>query len=87
MKPPVPQEYDQWLEQLQTVDFVLTELQLYLDTHPSDPQALQQFRAWTERRRLIAGQFEAQFGPLEATGGARSLHHWDWVESPWPWQV
>ncbi|CAB3391597.1 spore coat protein CotJB [Kyrpidia spormannii] len=87
MKPPVPEEYYQWLEQLQTVDFVLMELHLYLDTHPGDVQALQQYRAWNERRKAIAAEFEARFGPLTAGGNGRSAHHWEWVESPWPWQV
>jgi spore coat protein JB len=87
MKAPVPQEYYQWLEQLQTVDFVLLELQLYLDTHPGDLQALQQFHGWRERRKLVKSQFEARFGSLHPVDSAGTPYHWDWGEPPWPWQV
>ncbi|MBX6396251.1 MAG: spore coat protein CotJB [Alicyclobacillaceae bacterium] len=87
MKAPVPHEYYQWLDQLQAVDFVLLELQLYLDTHPGDLQALQQFHSWRERRKLIKAQFEARFGSLHPVDSTRASHHWDWVETPWPWQV
>ncbi|MEH7495492.1 spore coat protein CotJB, partial [Neobacillus niacini] len=47
----IPAEYYQMLEQLQAVDFVLVELQLYLDTHPDDLEAIKQFNHYARERK------------------------------------
>jgi len=41
-------EYYRDLEEIQAVDFALVELKLYLDTHPNDQQAMQQFNEYTQ---------------------------------------
>jgi spore coat protein JB len=83
----VPAEYYQLMEQLQTVDFVLVELTLYLDTHPDDTEAVNQFNQYAKDRRRIKKLFESQFGPLIQFGNSYSGYPWNWKDSPWPWQV
>lgn len=83
----VPAEYYQLMEQLQTVDFVLVELTLYLDTHPDDTEAVDQFNQYAKERRRIKKLFESQFGPLIQFGNSYSGYPWNWKDSPWPWQV
>jgi spore coat protein JB len=83
----VPAEYYQIMEQLQAVDFVLIELTLYLDTHPDDMEAIQQFNQFTKERKRIKKTFESQFGPLLQYGNSYSGYPWNWKDSPWPWQV
>lgn len=83
----VPDEYYQLMEQLQTVDFVLVELTLYLDTHPNDSEAIHQFNQFSKERRHIKKTFESQFGPLMEFGNSYSGYPWTWNDSPWPWQV
>ncbi len=39
----MPKEYYQLLEELQAIDFVHVELNLYLNTHPHDLEAIKQF--------------------------------------------
>ncbi len=80
-------EYRMELLELQKVDFALVELTLYLDTHPTDMQALQQFNQLAQRRQLLANEFEMKYGPLMQFGHSFSRFPWQWVESPWPWQV
>lgn len=80
-------DYYRQLEQLQTLDFVLVELTLYLDTHPTDSAALQQFNQTAQQRQQLAGIFEQQFGPLLQFGLSFSRDPWQWVQTPWPWQV
>lgn len=76
------------LEELQRADFVLVELQLYLDTHPGDAQAIQQFNQFVQYRTQLAQRYEAEYGPLMQFGhSGYSKHPWQWVETPWPWQV
>lgn len=83
----MPPEYYALLEDLQAIDFVLVELTLYLDTHPNDYEAIQQFNNYSYQRKLVAKQFEAQFGPLLQYGHSYTGYPWNWDDSPWPWQV
>lgn len=80
-------EYYRQLHELQSIDFVLVELQLYLDTHPHDTQAVQQFNHFAQTRQKLAANFESQYGPLQSFGNSLSKSPWQWVDTPWPWQV
>lgn len=75
------------LHELQTIDFVLVELNLYLDTHPHDAAALQQFNQFAEARKKVAQLYEANYGPLMHFGHSTSPGAWKWNDTPWPWQV
>ncbi|MBW5447794.1 spore coat protein CotJB [Cohnella sp. CFH 77786] len=79
--------YRKQLEELQKIDFVLVELTLYLDTHPTDMQAIQQYNQLAQRRRQVCQDFEMRYGPLMAFGHSFSRFPWQWPETPWPWQV
>jgi len=79
--------YCRELEELQKTDFALVELTLYLDTHPTDMQAVQQFNQLAQRRQQLAHAFEMKHGPLMQYGHSFSRFPWQWVETPWPWQV
>jgi spore coat protein JB len=85
-KPCEPEYYD-LLEKLQALDFVLVELNLYLDTHPDDLQAIQQFNVLTQERTQLANIFQEKYGPLQGFGRAYSRYPWEWSKVPWPWQV
>lgn len=47
----VPKEYYQLLKEIQAIDFVLVELNLYLDTHPNDYDAIEQFNNYSQKSR------------------------------------
>ncbi|TCP31674.1 spore coat protein JB [Scopulibacillus darangshiensis] len=83
----LPKAYYDMLEELQTVDFVLVELNLYLDTHPDDLEALKQFNTFSKKSRELRDRFEEQFGPLDQFGHSYSSYPWKWNDTPWPWQV
>ncbi len=80
-------EYYQMLEELQAVDFVLVELTLYLDTHPYDYDAIEQFNLYVRKSKELTNNFEAKFGPLMEFGKSYSDYPWNWNDTPWPWQV
>jgi spore coat protein JB len=80
-------EYYEMLEKLQALDFVLVELNLYLDTHPDDLRAIEQFNQLTCERTVLANEFQLKYGPLQNFGRAYSKFPWEWSQSPWPWQV
>ncbi|MFD0716450.1 spore coat protein CotJB [Paenibacillus sp. GCM10027626] len=81
------EQYYVLLEQLQQLEFALVDLTLYLDTHPGDSQAVQQFNQIAQQRQQCAHQFESLYGPLMQFGHSFSKYPWQWVETPWPWQV
>lgn len=83
----VDDAYYKQLHELQAVDFVLVELNLYLDTHPTDANAIQQYNQYAELRMRLAHQFESQYGPLMNFGHSFSSVPWAWNDTPWPWQV
>ncbi|MBZ5749095.1 MULTISPECIES: spore coat protein CotJB [Metabacillus] len=83
----LPDEYYRLLLEIQEVDFVLVELTLYLDTHPNDLQALQQFNQFTLKSKQLKQSFEAKFGMLQQFGGSFADANWSWGTAPWPWQV
>lgn len=83
----MPPEYYSQLEELQAVDFVIVELTLYLDTHPDDQDAVQQYNSYVQQRKKIKREFEKHFGSLTSFGYSYSRFPWDWKEAPWPWQV
>lgn len=75
------------LHELQAVDFALVELTLYLDTHPTDLKALEQYNQLAKQRQEIACAYEAKYGPLLHYGHSYSRYPWQWDDTPWPWQV
>lgn len=80
-------QYYEWLQQIQEADFVLVELTLYLDTHPFDKQALEQFNQFSHYSRQLKARFEEKYGPLLQYGNSPGGSEWKWSQTPWPWQV
>ncbi|ACA41211.1 spore coat protein CotJB [Lysinibacillus sphaericus] len=80
-------EFYTLLEEIQAIDFVIVELNLYLDTHPHDYTAIQQFNENTEKSMKLKVNFEQKFGPLMNFGRSYSDYPFNWVDTPWPWQV
>jgi len=83
----MPPEFYQLLEEIQAIDFVIVELNLYLDTHPDDFDAINQFNEMTEQSMKLKIQYEEKFGPLMNFGRSYSNYPFNWVDTPWPWQV
>ena len=54
------------LEWVQALCFVVVDMQLYLDTHPCDQEALAYYREAVENYEKAKMEFEEAFGPLTA---------------------
>lgn len=72
------------LGELQALEFVLTELGLYLDTHQNDAQAMELYRQYVALEKEGRARYEAKYGPVTQTATAQSKT-WDWLRDPWPW--
>lgn len=87
------------LNELDAVSFCVNDLTLYLDTHPTDTQALDLFGQYLEKRKTLMEEFESKFEPLTidcvkaegmheaktecSYGGQR---HFTWVDGRTPWE-
>ena len=73
------------LEMVQALCFVVVDMQLYLDTHPCDADALAFYRNAVANYEKAKRQFEDMYGPLTAE---QSLNEdrWDWADMPLPWE-
>ena len=68
---------------ISALDFMLTDLNLYLDTHPCDVNALMLFNNINAQSKMYRKEFNESFGPL--TPGSTSNCNWNWIDNPWPW--
>ena len=73
------------LEKIRALSFVKTELELYLDTHPTCKRALEYYHKTLDELETLVESYETEHGPLTAAG-VRSAEKWSWIETPWPWQ-
>jgi spore coat protein JB len=79
--------YYELMQSMQETDFVLVELNLYLDTHPDDQAAIAQYNQYVQKSMSLKHQFQSLFGPLYHFGNSYSPAPFGWKEAPWPWQV
>lgn len=78
-------EEEQLKQFITEVSFALDDVQLYLDTHPCDKDALQYYQKYRTLRRQALDEYQKKFGPLEEDG-VESTCYWTWIEDPWPWK-
>lgn len=72
------------LRAIQMYDFYLYELNLYLDTHPNDSQALALFKKYTMLKNAAYETYIEKYGPI--TADQSSDDKFNWVDDPWPWE-
>lgn len=66
--------------------FVMYEALLFLDTHPTDAQALQYYREVSRMYLAAKKVYEETIGPL-TLDSVDSDNYWAWVKTPWPWEM
>lgn len=86
------------LKQINETSFTINDLTLYLDTHPTDSQALEAFSQTLARRKELLETFAREFEPLtmdcvcpDTNNETRSMtkypdqKHFTWTDGPLPW--
>lgn len=74
------------LRHVQECSFMMLDLALYLDTHPTDMQALTLFQQHRDMYRQYADAYAARFGALrkDQIGDAEGWAAWS--NTPFPWE-
>lgn len=78
---------DHGLVEIQQLQFTAIDLNLYLDTHPENKEALRKYNKTIRKLNKAKKAYEAIYGPLTNFGFAKSKYPWQWVDAPWPWEV
>ena len=76
-------EKEEMLQQIRCCDFAITELALYLDTHPQDDKALCLHRKYCKQAKDLKDKYQKVYGPLTIQF---PCNKWRWLEEPWPWE-
>ncbi len=72
------------LKKLSSYQFLIHDLQLYLDTHPMDKDTINKINETMEKYVPLKEKFEKEFGPL--TVNENQSNRWSWIKAPWPWE-
>ncbi|HOJ10076.1 MAG TPA: spore coat protein CotJB [Clostridiales bacterium] len=72
------------LKKIMELDFVAVDLQLYLNTHPCDKEALCKFNTIVNQAHMLRQEYERLYGPL-CSYRSPSRYPWQWINNPWPW--
>ena len=70
--------------EMMAIDFVVDELELYLDTHAEDTEAFELYQTMLALQQEARERFTRQCGPVRQSDmlGASS---YTWLNDPWPW--
>ncbi len=77
---------DEVLYNILKYNFALTELELYLDTHPEDTNMISLYNKYLSEKKKLISEYEKNFGALSCDG-LKDMNNWTWINSPWPWEM
>lgn len=73
------------LEKLMALDFMAVDLQLYIDTHPQDKNAISMYNKTLQEAQSYREQYEKEFAPLYSFRSP-AIGGWRWEKEPFPWE-
>jgi spore coat protein JB len=76
---------EQMLNDIGVIGFVLTDLSLYLDTHPDDRNALEYFNHYAGLKKRMVKDFSQKYYPL-VMEYSDCNNEWRWGMAPMPWE-
>lgn len=76
---------EELLLKISEIQFVAIELNLYINTHPDDEAALQDYLAYAKQLEALTEVYEERYGPLYNFGHSVT-ETGSWPLSQWPWE-
>ena len=76
---------EELLARIREIRFVCVELNLYLDTHPQDTDAQDDYYNYSVMLKELTASYEQQYGPLSGFGSSPTMAG-SWVDSEWPFE-
>lgn len=81
----MPRNFLATLRELMKLEFAVLELNLYLNTHPRDEKALEDYNYYVNQLEKAKQRYRQRYGPL--TAECPSDYPWQYPEGPWPWEI
>ena len=72
------------LNELMSIDFVVKELALYMDTHPEDMEAFATFKDFLKLAKEARKRYVEKYGPVTHRDMV-VMKNYSWIDNPWPW--
>lgn len=82
----VDKQREAMLKEVMAADFMLTELNLYLNTHPNCRNAMELYNTTLKQYMTLKQRFEQMYGPLTPRY-PYTRPPWPWIADPWPWNA
>ena len=79
-------EKEEMLVNIGQYSFMMHDLNLYLDVHSNDREALEKFTEYRNRTNNLINMYERKYGPLCVLGDSNNTTPFNWVTSKWPWE-
>lgn len=73
------------LTEMMAIDFVVDELELYLDTHSDDLEAFNMYQTFLALKNEAHERYVALCGPV-CQQDMLGMRDYAWLKSPWPWE-
>lgn len=71
---------------VQKYSFAMWDLNLYLNTHPTDKNVMMLFDQYRTAYKKAANDYENKYGSLHVVNTNVNSSYWDWNKCPWPWE-
>ena len=71
---------------IEEAGFALDDVVLFLDTHPTDPQALSYYNKVRDIKKALVKEYAATYGPLTKNQVRPGADYFNWIDMPWPWE-
>lgn len=72
------------MAELMAIQFVVDELELYLDTHPTDQEAFEVYQSFLALRKEAHERYVARYGVIRQSDQL-GAEEYSWLRDPWPW--
>ena len=73
---------EEMMMQIKAYQFAVTDISLYLNTHPDDEKALCLHKGYCKKLKELKDMYQKKYGPLTIE---YPCNKWRWLEEPWPW--
>lgn len=72
--------------EMMAIDFVVDELELYLDTHRADREAFALYQTMLALQKEARERFVRMCGPI-LQSDQLGMESYAWLKGPWPWEI
>jgi len=73
------------LTEMMAIDFVVDELELYLDTHSDDIEAFNMYQTFLALKHEARERYVQLCGVISQED-MLGMKNYSWLKSPWPWE-